>query len=349
MTGAAAVAASPVRSGELKRLISTLLTNREDDARRIRAIEHRASSARSTFALEEIDVVIDDGDLLRLLLKVGGATGVVAKARLSKPLFLHDPLREIEVYRHLLAPRPGLGTAELQGTIVEPEHDRYWLLLERAAGTELDRIESPAVWRSASRWLAAMHIEFGGLVAYPSTPGLTRLLRSDSDFLRMWMTRALLIARAQHAALPDSLRRGIDRLALRYDRVIDRLLALPETVIHGEFHPTNILLRRSDGEERFCVVDWEMAAIGPHLLDLAALVSGAPESLRHEVALAYREALPEEVQQLSSPEGFLEDLAFCRLHLAVQWLGLSPAESPPAYRVEAWLEEVLRQADELEI
>lgn len=347
--GAATVAASPVRSGELKGLISTLLANSGGDARRVRAIEHRASSAPSTFALEEVDVVVDDGELLRLILKVGGAAGAVAKARLSKPLFLHDPLREIEVYRHLLASRPQLDTAELHGTIVEPEHDRYWILLERAAGTELDRVESPAVWRAASRWLADMHIEFGGLVAYPSTPGLTRLLRSDSDFLRMWMTRALSIVRAQSTMLPDALRRGADRLALRYDRVIDRLLALPETVIHGEFHPANILVRRDDEGERFCVVDWEMAAIGPHLLDLAALVSGAPESLRHEVALAYREALPEEVQQMSSKEGFLEDLAFCRLHLAVQWLGLSPGESPPPYRVEAWLEELLDQAEELEI
>ncbi len=347
----AALAAAPyaVRSGELKGLITALLTHNEAEPRRVRAIEHRASSARSTFALEEVDVVLDDGELLRLVLKVAGAAGVVAKARLAKPLFLHDPLREIELYRHLLDPRPHLGTAKLYGTIVEPERDRYWLLLERAAGTEMDQVEDPETWRAASRWLAAMHVELAGLVAYPSTPGIARLLEYDSAFLKMWMVRAHSIVRSQNPLLPDVLRRGMDRLALRYDRVVERLLALPETVIHGEAFPSNILLRRGVGEPRFCAVDWEMAAIGPHLIDLAALVAGAPKSLQHDLALTYRAALPDEVRQMSDEASFLTDLAFCRLHLAVQWLGWSPDTSPPTYRIEGWLEDVLAQADALEL
>ena len=53
----------------------------------------------------------------------------------------------------------------------------------------------------------------------------------------------------------------------------ERLLALPVGFIHGELYPSNVLVGERTG--RICAVDWEMAGIGPLLLDLAALTSGA--------------------------------------------------------------------------
>ncbi|MEX2572165.1 MAG: aminoglycoside phosphotransferase family protein [Gemmatimonadota bacterium] len=348
MSAAIEMSAAP-QFAELRGLVATMLARGLGRNRRIRAIEHRPSSVRSSFAIEEVDVILDDGELLRLVLKVLGSPGILANARTAKPLFLHDPLREIELYQHILADRPHLGTAMLYSTVVEPAHDRYWLLLERAPGVGLERIDDPEIWLDAARWLARLHTELAPMVAYPSVPGVARLLRHDRDFVRMWMVRAQSIVRAQNPLLPSDLWQGMDRLARRYDRVVDRLVAMPETVIHGEFHASNIVVRRGSGERRFCVVDWAMAAVGPHLLDLAALLAGeADESRRHELALAYHAALPEEVQERRELPGFFEDLAYCRLHQAVQWLGWSPDASPPTYQAASWLGDVVRLAEELD-
>ena len=86
---------------ELKALLATMLTSRLGPTHRIRAVEHRSSSARSSFLLEEVDVIVDEGELIRLVLKVLGSPGLQASAGMAKPLFLHDPLREIELYRFL--------------------------------------------------------------------------------------------------------------------------------------------------------------------------------------------------------------------------------------------------------
>ena len=331
-------------------LLTTMLTCRLGPTHRIRAVEHRASSTRSSFMLEEVDVIVDEGELLRLVLKVLGSPGLQAGAGMSKPLFLHDPLREIELYRHVLAERPELGAAVLYSTVVEPEHDRYWLLLERASGRELNRVEEGETWCAAARWLADLHAELAPLVDYPSTPGVARLLRYDRDFLRMWIVRAQSIARAQDPVLPAHLRMGMNRLAGRYETVVQRLLEIPQTVIHGECHPANLLIRAGAGAPRICALDWEMAGVGPHLLDLAALLTGVTDDARRrEIALAYRAALPHDVRSLRSEAGFLEDLAFCRLHLAVQWLGESPDAAAPMYRVEDWLTPVLRLAETLDL
>lgn len=337
-------------AGQVEALLQVMLSRGLGTARRIRAVEHRSSSTRSSFTLEEVDVIVDEGELVRLVLKILGSPGLQASAAMAKPLFLHDPLREIELYRHVFADRPELGVPALHSTVVEPEHDRYWMLLERVAGSELSGAAEVEVWLAAARWLAGMHAELGPLVDYPSTPGITRLLRYDRDFLRMWVTRAQSIVRAQDSVLPAELRMGMNRLAGRYEGVVQRLLEMPRTVIHGEFHPANIVVRQEGGTARVCALDWEMAGIGPHLLDLAALLAGvAEDERRREIAVAYRQALPRAIRDLRSEAEFLGDLAFCRLHMAVQWLGEAPHGAPPAYRVEDWLTKVLRLAEGLDL
>lgn len=49
---------------------------------------------------------------------------------------------------------------------------------------------------------------------------------------------------------------------------IDLLLDGPQTIIHGEYYPRNVLLRNGE----IFPVDWESAAIGPGEVDLATLI-----------------------------------------------------------------------------
>ena len=67
---------------------------------------------------------------------------------------------------------------------------------------------------------------------------------------------------------------------------------MPRTVIHGEFYASNVLVAEGPAGTRVAPVDWELAAVAPGAVDLAALVSGDwPEADREEIVAAYRSAV----------------------------------------------------------
>jgi len=302
-------------------------------------LEHRPSAYRSSFAIEELDAWLEDGTALCLLVKDVSRDALLAAARRVKPAFLHDPRREIETYRDVLAPAR-LGTAVCYGAVLGPPEGRAWLFLERVSGRELYQVGEFAAWQQAARWLAGLHARFAG--ATRGLPPTVPLLRYDGDFYRLWLRRAREFAPAPAA------RRGLDRLAGRYDEVVERLLGLPLTFLHGEFYASNVLVEETADGVRVCPVDWEMAAIGPGLADLAALTAGDwTEEQRTALALAYHAALARAGDEPAPTAPFLAALDCCRLHLAVQWLGWAPGWSPPAGQRQDWLGEALRLADKL--
>jgi hypothetical protein len=78
-----------------------------------------------------------------------------------------------------------------------------------------------------------------------------------------------------------------------------------------------------------------MAGSGPGIVDLAALASGFRSEETEEILAAY---------------GNADRVAFdcARLHLAVRWLGWSPAWSPPPEHEHDWRAEALDAAERLE-
>lgn len=267
-------------------------------------VERRPSPYRTSHPLEEIDIVLEDGSSLALIRKDLRRAALDETARRAKPEFLHDPLREIEAYRLLAA--AGLGTPRVY------DQGADWLLLERVAGVELYQRDELEAWQRAAAWLARLHRLFA-----ETPPASPHLLRYDADYYRGWADRARAFVGAQ-----------LDPVVARYDAVIERLCALPTTFIHGEFFASNVLV----AAERVAPIDWEMAAIGPGLIDLAALTSGRwSEDERWAIAAAY---------------GDLDREAFecCHLHLALQWLGWSSDWTPPAEHAHDWLGEAQRAA-----
>jgi len=124
------------------------------------------------------------------------------------------------------------------------------------------------------------------------------------------------------------------------------LAALPATLLHGEFYPSNIMVREAGGRSLICPLDWELAALGPGLVDLAALTAGAwTEAQREQLALCYHEALPRSQRPL--PRELLVSLDYCRLHLAVQWLGWAVSWSPPREHRHDWGLEVAALTEKL--
>lgn len=309
----------------------------------ITALERRPCAYRTSFALEELDVALADGARLRLMMKDLSRSALHEHAQAAKPELLYDPLREIHVYRDVLD-GAGLGTAEYHGSSVEPARDRWWLFIENVVGDALWQIGEFDVWEEAARWLARLHGSVGARAA--GGP----LLRYDRELLGTWARRAAGFADDPRTPWSVDDRQRVRALAERYDTVAELLDALAPTFIHGEFYPSNVLVQRGGGTPRICPIDWEIAAIGPGLLDLAALSVGKwSESERTRLAAAYREAAPQKPETAAhlSPEEFDRALDCARLHLAVQWLGWEPSWEPPAEHRHDWLGEALALAAKL--
>ena len=65
-------------------------------------------------------------------------------------------------------------------------------------------------------------------------------------------------------------------IAATHQALIDRIAewrpaldAAPHTLIHNDFNPRNVCLRGAAGAWRLCAYDWELAAIGTPMRDLA--------------------------------------------------------------------------------
>jgi len=315
-------------------LIRALATNGQAEPR---SVMRRPSAYRTSFPLEELDLELADGTRLRLAFKQLGWSTLGKEARLAKPKFLHDPRREAAVYSSVLAPS-GLSAPHCYGSLVEPQDDRYWLFLEWIEGRELYQVGELELWKAAARWLATAHlalaqdfdphVEVGHLVAY------------DERYYWRWMERAAEFASAPGGSTASS--GPLKRLASRYGHVVESLLELPRTVLHGEFYASNVLVVGEESAPRVAPVDWELAASGPGLVDLAALVSGDwRDEDREAIVDAYR-AIP------GIGEFSQRQLDFARLHLAVQWLGWAPpAWVPPEGQRHDWLAEALALAEGL--
>jgi hypothetical protein len=308
-------------------------------------LERRPSIYSTSFAIEELDVRLDDDTSFRLLYKDLSRHALLEDARQAKPTFLYDPLREIETYRSILGPNR-LGTPICYGAIVEPRAERYGLLLEKVPGVELYQVGDLATWRRVAEWLAVVHARFAR-----QSEALARvvpLLRHDAGYYRLWADRARATLGRAGPRLSRDERRGTEQLFGNYDRVVERLVALPVTFVHGEFYASNVLVCEEGEGLRVCPVDWEMAAVGPGLIDLAALTAGGwTADEREALALAYHAALVPRENWPPAPDVFLAALDYCRLHLAVQWLGWSPGWSPPSEHAHDWLGEAVGLAEKL--
>jgi len=303
--------------------------------RRVRIVrfEERASPYASSFPVDELDVQLEDGADLPLVVKDLSWAAMSPSARRIRPGFLYEPRREIQVYRWLL-PHAPQGTATWYGAVTNASARQYWLFLERVDGLELRHVGDLSIWERAARWIAQFHQAFSPESVAPSVQ-TSRLLVYDAAFYWMWLSRARRFAQRDSRT-----RRVVDRIARSYTAVIDRLVRMPQTLIHGEFYPCNIVVQRRGDEVRVCPVDWEMAAVAPGLMDLASLITGWSHRAQRALVQAYRSAFGTGPRPTN--ESFALDLDCCRLHLAVRMLGWSDRWVPPPQHARDWLAEAER-------
>jgi hypothetical protein len=324
---------------ELRPALDDMLRSHDANLGTIVRLESNRCADQTSFNLVDLEIELEDGTVLLLLLKDLGMENLHETARRVKPRFLYNPLREIKTYQELLAPN-GLNTAHFYGAVVRPDKDRYWLLLEKISGLRLSQVSDYSAWLQAARWLARLHSRFAG-----ESETLSRsvpLLHYDAAFYRMWLER---VEEFQSVGPRKPVWQA---LAGNYDRAIERLIRLPTTLIHGEFYASNILIQETREGCQIRPVDWETTAVGPGLIDLAALTSGAwTECERAEMAAAYHDTLLSEGMPGFPLKDLLLALDDCRLHLAIRWLGWAPDWSPPSENAHNWLEEAIALSEKM--
>lgn len=314
---------------------------------RLHQVRSRPFARASSWWMEELRILLDRGPPLHVIFKDFGHEAPGSQARRTKPARVLDPAREPWAYRSILEPLD-MGTPSCFAVASGFRTGPHWLFLEPVKGLPLWETDEWTVWREAARWLARFHaraLQVGGFWG-PA-------LRHEPRLHHGWRRRALAIAREQMrgggrtGAVAQARFAVLSEIAEVHATAVEALPNLSRGIIHGEFYPSNILVE-DDGLPRIRPVDWEMAGVGPHLLDLAALTGGQlEEDRRAELVETYRRQAIEEGLPLPEAGRFRRELAMCRLLLAVQWLGWGRDWTPPAEHHNDWLEEARSWALEL--
>jgi hypothetical protein len=177
--------------------------------------------------------------------------------------------REVGVYA-ALAPLLPVPTPSL--IMASPGGD--WLLLTAEAEARAPESWTASDYGRAVDNLVVLHDRFWELKEdLEAFAWLARPLQAD--FSVHVAAAAQAIGQIVESGRPETLAASPGRMRLlaqlttQADRVAQPLLEAPVTLIHGDYWPGNIVLL-ADGRQ--VVYDWQMAGVGPGVLDLLTLI-----------------------------------------------------------------------------
>jgi hypothetical protein len=274
----------------------------------------------STFPSEVVTCRLGDGEELRLLCKYGGH---------DHPAHGHrgGVGYEAEVYRRVLA-KAGLAVPRFYGSATAGPAGEVWLAIGYLEGcVRLNYSRDLSLWELSAAWGGRFH---AGHEARNGDPAFSFLRAYDADYYAGWARRTAQYADAQQAHFP-----WLPDLCRRAETALAALLEAPQTVIHGEYYPKNILLR--DGT--VYPVDWESAAIGRGEIDLATLTDRCDPEVVSRCQTAYTLARWPE----GAPADFRRALELARLYVHLRWLGAEPGRK---LRRRSWRYDAVRTLGE---
>ncbi|HEX7059677.1 MAG TPA: aminoglycoside phosphotransferase family protein [Solirubrobacterales bacterium] len=307
----------------LRRLLESEVLPRVCGTASVADLRSAPSPSATSYAARVVTVRLTDGGTLRMFLKDFGSS------RLFKEDASDRRARELHVYRDLL-PNGELDIPAYYGAVWGQEHRCFWMVVEFVAGVPIADCEFDS-WPEAVTWLARMQ----GLYARdPDRFERSRfLIRHDTDFFASRAERALSSARRMSGR---SMRR-LRRILSGYDDLVALMAAQPTTFVHGSYRPENVLLDAPSRPSRVCVVDWELAAIGAPLYDLARFCDGYRGARLDRLLDSYgREAAAHGVS-VPDRERTVEVLDCFSLHRVVNAIGHAHEKGRTRRQVSDWL------------
>ena len=262
-------------------------------------IDRERHTYTSTYPSEIVTCRFDDGSELRLLCKYSGGK----TTSLWHTGGIHY---EAKVYRHMLQPFEE-SVPKFYGTYKDPTTGWTWLVLEYLDNC-LRVKKVPDLLPQAARWIGQFH---AANEARCQCDSMSWLHTYDAEYYLQWARRTMEFAGSLNEQFP-----WLTAFCDSFEGVLDALLASPMTVIHGEFYPSNVLVR--DGV--IYPVDWESAAIAAGEIDMAALTEDWGADAIEECQLEYQRARWPE----GPPVDFKLTLELARSYWNLRCLGCSP-------------------------
>jgi Phosphotransferase enzyme family len=305
---------------ELRRFIELTLRKADVSAPAIVGVERARSKHSSTYETEVLSVRLAGGAELQLFLKDFGAYGHV------KDQMTQRRWREVCVYRNLLSDAD-LGTARYYGAIWDESRQRFWLLLEFVEGTQVRWCEFDS-WVDAVRWLGRMQAHFSRC-----TKGLLEsdfLVAHDAEFFG----RTAEMALRSVSLISSKLYARLEAILTRYDELVALMADQPKTLVHGGYHPQNVLVDGSTDSERVCPIDWEEAALGARLYDFAYFSDGFDPQRLTVLLDAYAEAAAADGLQAQGGAGAARVVRGIQVHKSLGTLAKAYERHFPRQGVE---------------
>jgi hypothetical protein len=180
--------------------------------------------------------------------------------------------REYEIYAEVL-PHVPLPALRCFGWFCLQDEEFSWLFLEDAGDEEFD----PSIERHrvlAARWIGKLHVNALRLPTSMHLPpaGASRYLGHLRHARQLLVDcRANPALSAKDMAVLDSVVSHCDELEALWGRIEKQCGDLPQTLVHGDFVPKNLRVRKGLGESSLVLFDWEMVGWGPPAADLASV------------------------------------------------------------------------------
>ena len=195
-----------------------------------------------------------------------GARGssVVAKC-CRKEVAAHERL----IYEEILPDLP-VSTPRYYG-FVPGDGDSDWLFLEYVEGEPYSR-ERPDHSALAGRWLGLLHTSGQRAAAAARLPD-----RSHRHYLtQLQSARGRLSATLAHINLPPEESAVVETVLVQcnflqahWDQIERWCDRMPQTLVHGDFKPKNVVIRRAAAGPVLLPFDWEASGWGVPAEDLA--------------------------------------------------------------------------------
>jgi len=177
--------------------------------------------------------------------------------------------REVGVYQFLAGQLPMVVP-----TLIAASPSGDWLILEEVTPVRDASLWTDQDYLKATDALAHLHDRFWGLGE--DLNAFTWLSRPVGSDFEVHVTAGLnAIEKIDYYGKPSSITKVplraelLAKLAMNADKVAAPLRMEPGTFLHGDYWPGNVSVMR-DGSQ--IVYDWQLAAIGPAILDLLVFV-----------------------------------------------------------------------------
>jgi phosphotransferase family enzyme len=169
-----------------------------------------------------------------------------------------------------IVPRLGVTSPTYLGSVEESD-GTFWFFVEDV-GREKLSAQDPMHRALASRWLGRLHragarIEAGRRLPDGGLQRYHKCLRDSRERIEWNLGNPSLAAeqRGVLASLPGTL----DRIEDSWETLERACSRLPETVVHSDFRPKNVRIRRAESGPVLFALDWELAGWGVPVADLA--------------------------------------------------------------------------------